>query len=410
MTQTAEQAIEEIYPSYWPRLVALLLRQFRDLDVAEEAVQDTFVTALRTWARDGVPSDRFAWLAFAAKRRALDRLRRRESAGRMAARLGESALGPAPEQSASEDDELVLVLACSHPSLSPDAQVALTLRCVVGMAPAEIARAFLLPERTLQQRLVRAKRKIRAAGISLSLPPAERLRERMESALAVTFLIFNEGYTATSAEQLVRVDLTADALHLGELMMQLRPEDPDVLALNALMLLVDSRREARVDEHGDLVPLEEQDHGKWDQERIIRGVSLLDKALRLGPPGRYQLQAAIAAAHATIVPPAEKWLHVVALYGELVRLHPSPIYELNRAVAVAMAYGPEAGLELVGRLEAHPALTDYHLLPATRGDLERRAGRFREAAVSYGRAISLASNPAERRYLQKRLREVESQA
>ena len=406
MTQTADQAIEEIYRSHWPRLVALLLRQFRDLDIAEEAVQESFVRALHTWARDGVPSDRFAWLAVAANRRALDRLRRRAAAGRTVVRL-EAATEDIPLEASTSDDELVLVLACSHPSLSAEAQVALTLRCVVGMTPAEISRAFLVPERTLQQRLVRAKRKIRDSGVSLSPPAAERLHERMESALAVTFLIFNEGYTATSADSLIRSDLTTEALHLGELMMRLRPEDPDVLALNALMLLVDSRREARVDCHGDLVPLEEQDHGKWDEEKVRRGVALLDKALRLGPPGRYQLQAAIAAAHATIVPDAERWLHVVALYGELLRVHPSPIYELNRAVAVAMAYGPEAGLELVAQLEAHPALINYHWLPATRADLERRAGRFPEAAISYERAISLASNPAERRYLQKRLGQIE---
>jgi RNA polymerase sigma-70 factor (ECF subfamily) len=300
------------------------------------------------------------------------------------------------------------VLACSHPSLAPDAQVALTLRCVAGMSPAAIARAFLVPERTLQQRLVRAKRKVRDSGLRLRPPIENELRERIDSALAVTYLIFNEGYASTAGEDLMRVDLTAEALFLGQRMLRLLPEDPDVLALNALMLLIDSRRDARLSTESDLIPLEDQDRSLWDQEKIFEGVRLLDTALSLGRPGRFHLEAAIAAAHATIVPEQEKWLQVAALYGELIRVHPSPLYELNRSVAVAMVYGPEAGLEIVRQLEGDAALRGYQWLPATKADMKRRAGLYEDAAVDYEKALTLATNPVERCYLQRRLNQVRS--
>jgi RNA polymerase sigma-70 factor (ECF subfamily) len=378
--------------------------------VAEECAQDAFTRALERWPRDGVPRNPGAWLTTTARNRALDRFRR---AATGAAKLQEVAvLTPPnePEEEAGEngveDDRLRLIFTCCHPALSIEAQVALTLRTLTGLTTTEIARAFLVPEPTLAQRLVRAKRKIRNAGIPYRVPPAHLLPERTGAVLAVLYLLFNEGYAATAGADLVRQALCADAILLGRTLARLMPDEPEVLGLLALMLLHDARRSARVDAGGDLIPLEEQDRADWNRDAIAEGVDVLDAALRRGEPGPYQVQAAIAACHATAADAAETdWVEIAGLYRELARMVPSPVVELNRAVAVAMAEGPEAGLVLVDGLEASGALGGYHLLSATRADLLRRLGRSTEAAVAYREAIDRASTDAERRYLIRRLAE-----
>jgi RNA polymerase sigma-70 factor (ECF subfamily) len=400
------------YRAHWPRAVAVLCRWTGDVDLAEDAVQDAAEQALRTWPRNGIPDHPDAWLITTARRRAIDRLRRdrrRAERTELLARLEALDRQASLDQGhhAAGDDQLTLILMCCHPALGVDAQVALTLRAVGGLAPAEIARAFLIPERTLQQRLVRAKRKIAAAGIPFRLPPDDQLPDRVGAVCAVVYLIFNEGYDATRGDRLLRVDLAAEAIRLGRLLSELVPDDPEVGGLLGLLVLHHARADARVDSHGDLVPLEEQDRGRWDTAMIGEGLGLLDRALRRRRPGPYQLQAAIAAQHALAARAADTdWLQIAALYAELLRLRPSPTYELNRAVAVAMAYGPDAGLALLDRLEATGALAGYHLVAATRADLERRAGRPTLAATAYRRALELATNQVERRYLRRRLDEV----
>jgi RNA polymerase sigma-70 factor (ECF subfamily) len=399
------------YRAHWARAVAVLCRWTGEVDLAEDAVQDAAEQALRTWPRDGVPDHPDAWLITTARRKAIDRLRRdrrradrTELLARLEALDRQASLDHGRPASGSGDDQLTLILMCCHPALGVDAQVALTLRAVAGLAPAEIARAFLVPERTLQQRLVRAKRKIAMAAIPFRLPPDDQLPDRVGAVCAVVYLIFNEGYGATRGDRLLRVDLAAEAIRLGRLLGELVPDDPEVGGLLALLVLHHARADARVDPHGDLVPLEEQDRGRWDAAMIGEGLSLLDRALRRQRPGPYQLQAAIAAHHAVAARADDTdWLQIAALYAELLRLRPSPVYELNRAVAVAMAYGPDAGLALLDRLETTGALAGYHLLPATRADLERRAGRPTLAATAYRQALELATNQAERRYLRRRL-------
>jgi RNA polymerase sigma-70 factor (ECF subfamily) len=379
-----------------------------DWYVAEECAQDAFALALERWQRDGVPRNPGAWLTTTARNRAIDRLRR---AATGVTKLQEVAVLAGDDQrdggdSGIGDDRLRLIFTCCHSALALEAQVALTLRTLVGLTTAEIARAFLVPEPTMAQRLVRAKRKIRNAGIPYRVPPAHLLPERTGAVLAVLYLLFNEGYAASAGADLVRRSLTDEAVRLAGMLAQLMPDEPEAVALLALMLLHAARVDARVDAGGDLVPLEDQDRTRWDRPTIEEGVALLDAALRRGRPGPYQVQAAIAACHATAPDAAQTdWTQIAALYGELARIVPTPVVELNRAVAVAMADGPEAGLALVDEVHESGALRGYHLLPATRADLLRRLGRRTEASAAYRDALVLAASDAERRYLERRLAE-----
>jgi RNA polymerase sigma-70 factor (ECF subfamily) len=408
-------AVDAAFRDEWGRVVATLIRVTGDWDLAEECAADAFTMALQRWSRDGIPDRPGAWLTTTARNRAIDLLRR-EKVG--AAKLREVAVmslrsepsepsGPlSDDPSGVPDDRLRLMFTCCHPALSLEARVALTLRTLAGLTTAEIARAFLSSEPTMAKRLVRAKQKIQHAGIPYRVPPAHLLPERVPSVLGVLYLLFNEGYSASAGADLIRVGLSAEAIRLARVLISLMPDEPEAAGLLALMLLQDSRRFARVDSAGDLVTLEEQDRRRWDAASIAEGVSVLDGALRRRQAGPYQIQAAIAACHATAAAAADTdWAEIALLYGELGRFLPTPVVELNRAVAVGMADGPAAGLALVSELEASGKLTGYHLLPATRADLLRRLGRAREAADAYREALALAPTDSERRYLTRRLNE-----
>jgi RNA polymerase sigma-70 factor (ECF subfamily) len=381
-----------------------------DVDRAEEAVQDAYAVALDRWPRDGVPSAPAAWILTTAKRRAIDRLRReatlRDRQALLARELEESVRDlPGEDEEMIPDERLGLVFACCHPALALEAQVPLTLRLVGGLTVPEIARALLLPEATVAQRLVRAKRKVRVSGIPLAEPPPDALPARLRAVLAVLYLVFNEGYAATAGDALVRDDLAAEAIRLARIVHLLLPDEPEPAGLLALMLLQHSRRAARVDAEGGLVLLEAQDRSRWDRALIAQALPLVDRALLLRrPPGPYALQAAIAAVHAR-APTAEAtdWRQIALLYAELASVLPTPVVTLNRAVAIAMADGPAAGLALVDALANGGALDDYHLLHAARADLLRRQNRREEAAAAYERALALATNEAERRFLAARL-------
>jgi RNA polymerase sigma-70 factor, ECF subfamily len=402
-------AVDAAFRDEWGRVVATLIRTTGDWDLAEECAQDAFTLALQRWPRDGIPGRPGAWLTTAARNRAIDVLRRKAVG---AAKLREVAVMShepdpnMPDDSGVPDDRLRLVFTCCHPALSLEARVALTLRTLAGLTTAEIARAFLASEPTMAKRLVRAKQKIQNAGIPYRVPPAHLLPERTPGVLAVLYLLFNEGYSATAGADLVRQNLCAEAIRLARVLAALMPDEAEAAGLLALMLLHDARRAARLDARGDLVTLEDQDRGKWVAAEIAEGVSVLRGALRRGQPGPYQIQAAIAACHATAATATDTdWAQIAGLYEQLARFLPTPVVELNRAVAVGMARGPAAGLPLVAALEASGKLAGYHLLPATRADLLRRLGRLPEAAVAYREALELAGTDAERRFLARRLAE-----
>jgi len=411
-------AVDAAFRDEWGRVVATLIRTTGDWDLAEECAQDAFAMALQRWPKDGIPGRPGAWLTTAARNRAIDVLRRKAVG---AAKLREvAAMSLPPDSPAYEgetdhsgvpDDRLRLMFTCCHPALSPEARVALTLRTLAGLTTAEIARAFLASEPTMAKRLVRAKQKIQHAGIPYRVPPAHLLPERTPGVLGVLYLLFNEGYSATAGADLVRQNLSAEAIRLARVLARLMPDEPEAAGLLALMLLHDARRAARIDAAGDLVTLEDQDRSLWDAAEIGEGVAILEAALRRRRPGPYQIQAAIAACHATAATAAQTdWAQIAALYERLVSFLPTPVAELNHAVAVGMAFGPAAGLPLVEALEATGQLAGYHLLPATRADFLRRLGRAPEAAGAYREALELARTDAERRYLSRRLAETSGQS
>jgi RNA polymerase sigma-70 factor (ECF subfamily) len=417
MSIDVTQAVEEVYRSDWGRIVATLIGLVGDFDLAEEAAQEAFTAAVDQWRVSGVPEFPRAWIIQTARHKAIDRIRRKARFEEKLESYTTSGLVRTveePDYDTTEipDDRLRLIFTCCHPALAPEAQVALTLRTLCGLETDEIARAFLVPETTMAQRLVRAKRKIRDAGIPYIVPDTDNMAARIEAVLTVIYLVFNEGYAATRVGPLVRTDLCAEAIRLGRLVRSLMmPQPPpEATALVALMLLHDARREARTDDAGDIVVLEEQDRARWNQKQIAEALPLVDDSFR-GRPGAFALQAAIAAVHCQAARAKDTdWPQVVRLYDLLERVQPSPIVSLNRAVAVAMAEGPGAGLTLIDELAAADNLANYHLLHAARADLLRRLGSLPEAAVSYERALALVTNDSERRFLERRLREVQAPA
>ena len=409
--------VERLYRAEYGRILATLIRLLGDFDLAEDALQDAFAAALEQWPAEGEPASPRAWIVSTARHKAVDRLRRRtrfedkRGALETLAMLEEAPGPPDPADSVLTDDRLRLIFTCCHPSLAVEAQIALTLRSLCGLSTEEIARAFLVAVSTMAQRLVRAKQKIRDARIPYRVPPDEQLSERLEAVLRTVYLVFNEGYAATSGDTLVRQELTAEAIRLGRLVSELMPDRTEPRALLVLMLLHDSRRDARIGPDGAPVPLDEQDRQRWDGAQIREGLALLESALRDGGAGFYALQAAIAAVHAEARRAEQTdWRQITRLYDLLAERHPSPVVELNRAAAVAMADGPARGLQLLDALEARDDLCDYYLLPASRADLLRRLRRWDEAADAYRRALPLVANGTERRFLERRLGEVEAKS
>ncbi len=411
---SAALAVEEVYRADWGRIVATLIRLFGDFDLAEECAQEAFAAAVDQWAEKGVPEIPRAWIIQTARHKAIDRIRRR---GRYAEKLESYAVSgmiraaeePYYDNDEIPDDRLRLIFTCCHPALASEVQVPLTLRTLCGLETDEIARAFLVSPTTMAQRLVRAKHKIRNAGIPYIVPGTNDLAARLDSVLTVIYLVFNEGYLATRGGSLVRTDLCAEAIRLGRLIVTLlQPQTlPEAKGLVALMLLHDARRDARLDEAGELITLEEQDRSRWNQKQIGEALLFLEDTPR-GAFGPFALQAAIAAEHCKATHSADtNWTEIVRIYDQLERTQPSPVVSLNRAVAVAMADGPRAGLAVMDSLAASNYLDDYHLMHAARADLLRRLGMLAESAKSYARALSLVTNESERRFLERRLREVQ---
>jgi RNA polymerase sigma-70 factor (ECF subfamily) len=416
-----QHALDAAFREEWGRVVATLIRRTGDWDLAEECAQEAFTQAMRRWPRDGIPQRPGAWLTTVARNRAIDRLRHermrdarlREAAAVLDDRFEDEDVTASREGDDGwiEDDRLRLIFTCCHPALAPESRVALTLRALAGLTTAEIATAFLVPEPTMAKRLVRAKHKIQRAGIPYRVPPAHLLPERTGGVLAVLYLMFNEGYAASTGDELIRLDLCEEAIRLARLLNGLMPDEPETDGLLALMLFQHSRRGARTDAAGDVITLEEQDRACWNRAEIDQANSILATAVRRDAIGPYQLQALIAACHANAPHAgATDWARIAALYERLLEVTASPVVKLNHAVAIGMANRPEDGLTLVDRLEASGALRDYHLLQATRADFLRRLGRNPEAAEAYRESLSLARTDAERRYLTKRLQEVSGNA